>query len=106
VKPTAFVVLAVLLAFLAITVPWVSAQPSPGSPALEAWPPGLVEPPTGSTGSAATASPDYKCDSSGICYCTGGSQSEDCKKLGRSTDCGKKLGCDGSGRCWCIPKAP
>jgi hypothetical protein len=55
---------------------------------------------------AQTNAPGYKCDSSGICYCTGGSQSEDCKKLGGSTDCGKKFGCDGSGRCFCIPKAP
>ena len=50
--------------------------------------------------------PSYKCDSSGICYCTGGSQSEDCRNLGGSTDCGKKLGCDGSGRCFCTPKVP
>jgi hypothetical protein len=56
---------------------------------------------------AQTNAPGYKCDpSSGICYCTGGSQSEDCKKLGDSPDCGQKFGCDGSGRCFCIPKAP
>jgi hypothetical protein len=102
-KLTAFVVLAVLLALLSISAPLVSAQSSTGSPTLQPKPK-PAQP--GSTGSAATSGPGYKCDPSGICYCTGGSQSEDCKKLGGSTDCGQKMGCDGSGRCFCIPKAP
>lgn len=52
--------------------------------------------------------PAYTCDNNGICYCTGGSQSADCKSLGSSKDCGEKIGCDDKGRCYCTggPGAP
>jgi hypothetical protein len=101
-KPLAFFVLAVLLGVLPITVPDVSAQTSTRSPTDKP-----AQSTARTTGSAATAGSPYKCDpNSGICYCTGGPTSADCKKLGGSTDCGQKFGCDGSGRCFCIPKAP
>lgn len=57
----------------------------------------------GATSAASAASAGFKCDDNGICYCTGGPQSADCKALGGSPSCGHKLGCDGIGRCYCTP---
>jgi hypothetical protein len=46
----------------------------------------------------------FKCDpGSGVCYCTGGKNSADCQALGSDSRCGTKIGCDGSGRCYCAP---
>jgi hypothetical protein len=45
----------------------------------------------------------FQCDSSGVCYCTGGKNSADCQNLGNSPLCGTKIGCDGIGRCYCAP---
>jgi len=52
---------------------------------------------------ASAVSTGFQCDSTGVCYCTGGKNSTDCQNLGRSPQCGTKVGCDGIGRCYCTP---
>jgi hypothetical protein len=52
---------------------------------------------------ASAVSTGFQCDSTGVCYCTGGKNSADCQNLGRSPQCGTKIGCDGIGRCYCAP---
>jgi hypothetical protein len=55
------------------------------------------------SGTAKAVSGGFQCDSSGVCYCTGGKNSADCQALGSDPRCGTKIGCDGLGRCYCAP---
>jgi hypothetical protein len=48
----------------------------------------------------------FKCDDTGVCYCTGGKNSADCKALANDPRCGSKVGCDKLGRCFCAPPKP